>query len=58
LNENADWAGMLREFDETGPREMITRRKARNADGFRENFKDWTNVHRSKDLLGCPPEKF
>lgn len=45
LNENADWAGMLREFDETIHEEMDYASEGRNADRFRENFKEWTNVH-------------
>ncbi len=45
LNENADWAGMLREFDETIHEEMDYSSEGRNADRFRENFKAWTNVH-------------
>ena len=45
LNENADWAGMLREFDETIHEEMDYSSEGRNADRFRENFKTWTNVH-------------
>ena len=45
LNENADWAGMLREFDETIHEEMDYSAEGRNADRFRENFKMWTNVH-------------
>lgn len=45
LNENADWAGMLREFDETIHEEMDYAAEGRNADRFRENFKDWGNVH-------------
>ncbi len=45
LNENADWAGMLREFDETIHEEMDYASEGRNADRFRENFKDWGNVH-------------
>jgi len=45
LNENADWAGMLREFDETVHEEMDYAAEGRNAERFRENFKDWTNVH-------------
>lgn len=45
LNENADWAGMLREFDETIHEEMDYSSEGRNADRFRENFKDWGNVH-------------
>src|SRR5207237_8853526 len=45
LNENADWAGMLREFDETIHEEMDYSAEGHNAERFRESFKDWTNVH-------------
>ena len=45
LNENADWAGMLREFDETVHEEMDYAAEGRNAERFTENFKDWTNIH-------------
>jgi len=45
LNENADWAGMLREFDETIHEEMDYSSEGRNAERFSANFKDWTNVH-------------
>ncbi|CAN5231888.1 AarF/ABC1/UbiB kinase family protein [soil metagenome] len=45
LNENADWAGMLREFDETVHEEMDYAAEGKNAERFTENFKDWTNVH-------------
>ncbi len=45
LNENADWAGMLREFDVTVHEEMDYVAEARNAERFHENFKNWTNVH-------------
>jgi predicted unusual protein kinase regulating ubiquinone biosynthesis (AarF/ABC1/UbiB family) len=45
LNENADWAGMLREFDVTIHEEMDYAAEGRNADRFRENFKNWTNVY-------------
>jgi predicted unusual protein kinase regulating ubiquinone biosynthesis (AarF/ABC1/UbiB family) len=45
LNENADWAGMLREFDETIHEEMDYAAEGKNAERFRENFKDWGNVH-------------
>ena len=45
LNENADWAGMLREFDETIHEEMDYAAEGRNAERFTESFKDWTNVH-------------
>lgn len=45
LNENADWAGMLREFDTTIHEEMDYAAEGRNAERFRENFKNWSNVH-------------
>ncbi len=45
LNENADWAGMLREFDETVHEEMDYAAEGRNAERFHESFKEWTNVH-------------
>ena len=45
LNENADWAGMLREFDETIHEEMDYSSEGKNAERFAENFKEWTNVH-------------
>lgn len=45
LNENADWAGMLREFDETIHEEMDYAQEGKNAERFRGNFKEWTNVH-------------
>lgn len=45
LNENADWAGMLREFDETIHEEMDYAAEGRNAERFTDNFKEWTNIH-------------
>ncbi len=45
LNENADWAGMLREFDVTVHEEMDYSDEGRNAERFRENFKNWGNIH-------------
>jgi predicted unusual protein kinase regulating ubiquinone biosynthesis (AarF/ABC1/UbiB family) len=45
LNENADWAGMLREFDVTIHEEMDYAAEGRNAERFRENFKNWANIH-------------
>ncbi|HMT07340.1 MAG TPA: AarF/ABC1/UbiB kinase family protein [Pyrinomonadaceae bacterium] len=45
LNENADWAGMLREFDVTVHEEMDYAAEGRNAERFRENFKNWSNIH-------------
>jgi len=45
LNENADWTGMLREFDVTIHEEMDYAAEAHNADRFHENFRNWTNIH-------------
>ncbi len=45
LNENADWAGMLREFNTTVHEEMDYAAEGKNAERFRESFKNWTNVH-------------
>jgi len=45
LNENADWAGMLREFHETIHEEMDYAAEGRNAEKFRESFKNWDNIH-------------
>lgn len=45
LNENADWAGMLREFDETIHEEMDYTAEGRNAERFTANFGSWPNVH-------------
>ncbi len=45
LNENADWIGMLREFDVTIHEEMDYVAEGRNAERFRENFKNWSNIH-------------
>ena len=45
LNENADWAGMLKEFDLTIHEEMDYSEEGRNAERFTENFKSWTNIH-------------
>ncbi|MFM9904665.1 MAG: ABC1 kinase family protein [Pyrinomonadaceae bacterium] len=45
LNENADWAGMLREFDVTIHEEMDYAAEGRNAERFHENFKNWKNIH-------------
>jgi predicted unusual protein kinase regulating ubiquinone biosynthesis (AarF/ABC1/UbiB family) len=44
-NENADWEGMLREFDETIHEEMDYAQEGHNADRFRENFRSWRAVH-------------
>ena len=45
LNENADWAGMLREFDVTIHEEMDYVAEGHNAEQFHENFKNWSNIH-------------
>ena len=45
LNQNADWAGMLREFDETIHEEMDYASEGRNAERFKENFARWSNIH-------------
>lgn len=45
LNENADWSGMLREFDTTIHEEMDYAAEGKNAERFRDNFKNWSNIH-------------
>lgn len=45
LNENADWSGMLREFNETIHEEMDYAAEGRNAERFRDSFRNWSNVH-------------
>lgn len=45
LNENADWAGMLKEFDETVHEEMDYSAEGRNAERFTANFEGWSQVH-------------
>jgi predicted unusual protein kinase regulating ubiquinone biosynthesis (AarF/ABC1/UbiB family) len=45
LNENADWPGMLREFDTTVHEEMDYVAEGKNAERFRDNFKNWSNIH-------------
>lgn len=45
LNENADWTGMLREFDVTIHEEMDYAAEGHNAERFRENFRNWSNIH-------------
>jgi predicted unusual protein kinase regulating ubiquinone biosynthesis (AarF/ABC1/UbiB family) len=57
LNENADWAGMLREFDETVHEEMDYAAEGRNAERFHESFKDWANVHVPKIYWHATSEK-
>jgi Predicted unusual protein kinase len=57
LNENADWAGMLREFDVTIHEEMDYAAEGRNADRFRENFKNWSNVYVPKIFWNATTSK-
>ena len=45
LNENADWAGMLHEFEETIQEEMDYEAEGRNAERFRDNFKAWQTIY-------------
>ncbi|MEZ5307224.1 MAG: AarF/ABC1/UbiB kinase family protein [Pyrinomonadaceae bacterium] len=45
LNENADWAGMLREFESTVHEEMDYALEGRNAERFNESFASWSNIH-------------
>jgi predicted unusual protein kinase regulating ubiquinone biosynthesis (AarF/ABC1/UbiB family) len=45
LNENADWSGMLREFNQTIHEEMDYAAEGQNAERFRENFQRWDNIH-------------
>jgi predicted unusual protein kinase regulating ubiquinone biosynthesis (AarF/ABC1/UbiB family) len=44
FTENADWEGMLREFRETISEEMDYAREGKNADRFRQNFREWRPV--------------
>lgn len=57
LNENADWAGMLREFDETVHEEMDYSKEGKNAEQFRESFKDWSNIHVPKIYWNATSQK-
>jgi predicted unusual protein kinase regulating ubiquinone biosynthesis (AarF/ABC1/UbiB family) len=57
LNENADWAGMLREFDETVHEEMDYSAEGKNAERFAQHFKEWTNVHVPKIFWNATSEK-
>jgi predicted unusual protein kinase regulating ubiquinone biosynthesis (AarF/ABC1/UbiB family) len=43
-NANADWEGMLHEFDLTIHEEMNYVQEGHNADRFRRNFKDWRAI--------------
>ncbi|MBV9927059.1 MAG: AarF/ABC1/UbiB kinase family protein [Acidobacteria bacterium] len=44
FTENADWDGMLREFRETISEEMDYAREGKNAERFRQNFREWRPV--------------
>ena len=44
FNENADWEGMLHEFRKTIAEEMDYAREGRNAERFRQNFREWRPV--------------
>ncbi len=57
LNQNADWAGMLREFDATVHEEMDYSTEGRNAERFRESFKNWSNIHVPKIYWNATTEK-
>jgi predicted unusual protein kinase regulating ubiquinone biosynthesis (AarF/ABC1/UbiB family) len=45
LTENADWKGMLEEFEATIKEEMDYVAEAHNAERFRHNFRDWKEVY-------------
>lgn len=45
ISDNADWAGMLREFDATIHEEMDYVKEGHHAERFRENFKSWRVIH-------------
>jgi predicted unusual protein kinase regulating ubiquinone biosynthesis (AarF/ABC1/UbiB family) len=57
LNENADWAGMLKEFDVTVHEEMDYGSEGKNAERFAENFKDWDNIHVPKIYWSASSQK-
>jgi predicted unusual protein kinase regulating ubiquinone biosynthesis (AarF/ABC1/UbiB family) len=57
LNENADWGGMLKEFDETVHEEMDYAAEGKNAERFSESFKDWDNIHVPKIYWSASSEK-
>jgi predicted unusual protein kinase regulating ubiquinone biosynthesis (AarF/ABC1/UbiB family) len=57
LNENADWSGMLREFNETIHEEMDYAAEGKNAERFRESFKNWDNVHVPKIYWNATTKK-
>ena len=45
ISDNADWSGMLREFDATIHEEMDYIKEGHHAERFRENFKSWRVIH-------------
>jgi len=45
VSDNADWSGMLREFDITIHEEMDYVKEGHHAERFRENFKTWRVIH-------------
>ena len=57
LNENADWAGMLSEFDVTIHEEMDYAAEGRNAERFSESFKSWSNIHVPKIYWNATTER-
>jgi predicted unusual protein kinase regulating ubiquinone biosynthesis (AarF/ABC1/UbiB family) len=57
LNENADWAGMLREFESTIAEEMNYSSEGKNAERFSESFKDWNDIHVPKIYWNATAEK-
>jgi predicted unusual protein kinase regulating ubiquinone biosynthesis (AarF/ABC1/UbiB family) len=57
LNENADWGGMLQEFELTIAEEMNYSSEGKNAERFSENFKDWDNIHVPKIYWSATAEK-
>ncbi len=57
LNENADWSGMLREFDTTIHEEMDYVAEGKNAERFQESFKNWSNIHVPKIYWDASTEK-
>jgi predicted unusual protein kinase regulating ubiquinone biosynthesis (AarF/ABC1/UbiB family) len=45
ISDNADWSGMLREFDATIHEEMDYIKEGHHAERFRANFKNWRVIH-------------
>lgn len=57
LSENADWAGMLSEFNHTIHEEMDYVSEGHNAERFHENFKSWTNIRVPRIHWGATTSK-